>query len=100
MTMTRAALPDTQHAVQLVGPSELRHNPRKEVFQPGPHQILAKVEAVGLCFSDLKLLKQFAEHPRKSQVVSGIDPQVLGQWVGAVSSGPHGDSLPVQQVCQ
>jgi hypothetical protein len=28
--------------------------------------MLAKVEAVGLCFSDLKLLKQFSEHSRKS----------------------------------
>jgi threonine dehydrogenase-like Zn-dependent dehydrogenase len=35
------------------------------------------VRAVGLCFSDLKLLKQFSDHPRKGPVVDGIDPSVL-----------------------
>jgi threonine dehydrogenase-like Zn-dependent dehydrogenase len=44
---------------------------------PGPHEILAKVEAVGLCFSDLKLLKQFDKHPRKAEIVGGIEPEVL-----------------------
>ncbi len=44
---------------------------------PGPHEILVKVEAVGLCFSDLKLLKQFHDHPRKSEVVAGIEKSVL-----------------------
>lgn len=72
-------MPKTQHAVQLVGPGELRHNPEKTVFQPGPHQILAKVEAVGLCFSDLKLLKQFSKHARKGEVVRGLSREVLRQ---------------------
>ncbi len=44
---------------------------------PGPHQILCRVEVVGLCFSDLKLLKQFSGHVRKSEIVSGIDPKIL-----------------------
>ncbi|MFA5864819.1 MAG: alcohol dehydrogenase catalytic domain-containing protein [Phycisphaerae bacterium] len=70
-------IPTTQYAVQLVGPSQLRLNKEKEVFQPGPYQLLAKVEAVGLCFSDLKLLKQFADHPRKSKILSGIEQEVL-----------------------
>ena len=70
-------LPQTQYAVQLVGPDELILNKSKEVFQPGSHQILCRVEAVGLCFSDLKLLKQFSNHTRKSGIVSGIDPEVL-----------------------
>jgi threonine dehydrogenase-like Zn-dependent dehydrogenase len=35
------------------------------------------VEAVGLCFSDLKLLKQFSNHVRKGRIVSGIDEGVL-----------------------
>jgi threonine dehydrogenase-like Zn-dependent dehydrogenase len=67
----------TQYAVQLVGPGVLRLNTSKEVFEPGPHQILAKVEAVGLCFSDLKVLKQFDQHPRKAAVVAGLAPEVL-----------------------
>ena len=39
--------------------------------------MLCQVEAVGLCFSDLKLLKQFDQHVRKSEVISGIEPKVL-----------------------
>jgi len=70
-------LPKTQYAVQLVGPDELVLNKSKEVFPPGRHQILCRVEAVGLCFSDLKLLKQFSSHVRKSEIVSGIEPEIL-----------------------
>jgi len=72
-----ADLPETQYAVQLVGPDELVLNKSKEVFKPGPHQILCRVEVVGLCFSDLKLLKQFSSHVRKSEIVAGIDPEIL-----------------------
>jgi L-sorbose 1-phosphate reductase len=72
-------LPQKQHAIQLVGPGELKHNPGKEVPEPGPHQVLAKVEAVGLCFSDLKLLKQFSSHARKNPVVKGLSPSVLAE---------------------
>jgi threonine dehydrogenase-like Zn-dependent dehydrogenase len=70
-------LPETQYAVQLVGPDELVLNKSKEVYAPGPHQILCRVEAVGLCFSDLKLLKQFSSHVRKSRVISGVDLDIL-----------------------
>jgi threonine dehydrogenase-like Zn-dependent dehydrogenase len=72
-----ANLPETQYAVQLVGADELVLNKSKEVFRPGRHQILCRVEAVGLCFSDLKLLKQFSSHVRKSEIVSGIEPEIL-----------------------
>jgi threonine dehydrogenase-like Zn-dependent dehydrogenase len=72
-----ADLPETQYAVQLIGPDELVLNKSKEVFKPGPHQILCRVEVVGLCFSDLKLLKQFSSHVRKSELVAGIDPEIL-----------------------
>jgi threonine dehydrogenase-like Zn-dependent dehydrogenase len=70
-------LPPTQHAVQLIGAGKLVFNKCKEVFAPGEHQILCRVEAVGLCFSDLKLLKQFSSHVRKSEIVSGIDSDIL-----------------------
>ncbi|MHC4309987.1 MAG: alcohol dehydrogenase catalytic domain-containing protein [Planctomycetota bacterium] len=79
-----ADLPETQYAVQLVGPDELVLNKSKEVFKPGPHQILCKVEVVGLCFSDLKLLKQFSSHVRKSGLVAGIDPEILKEIPGYV----------------
>jgi len=76
-TQNTANLPETQHAVQLVGPDELLLNKCKKIFTPGRHQILCRVEAVGLCFSDLKLLKQFSSHVRKSRIVSGIDSGIL-----------------------
>ena len=72
MSGSTASLPRMQHAVQLVGPGQLKLNAAKEVFPPGPYQILAKVECVGLCFSDLKLLKQFSAHARKSQIIGGF----------------------------
>jgi threonine dehydrogenase-like Zn-dependent dehydrogenase len=74
-----ADIPKRQYAVQLVGPDELVLNRSKDVFLPGPHQLLCRVEVVGLCFSDLKLLKQFSGHVRKGDVVSGIGPEVLRQ---------------------
>ncbi|MHC4469085.1 MAG: hypothetical protein ACYSUZ_06960 [Planctomycetota bacterium] len=72
-------LPATQNAIQLIGPDELKLNTQKEVYQPGPYQIVAKVEAVGLCFSDLKLLKQFDKHVRKSEIISGMDASILSE---------------------
>lgn len=75
--MTSYSIPKTQWAVQLTGPDELRLNTSKPVHQPGPYQILGQVEAVGLCFSDLKLLKQYSKHARKERIGSGIDPAIL-----------------------
>jgi threonine dehydrogenase-like Zn-dependent dehydrogenase len=77
--MANTTLPSTQYAVQLVGPGQLKLNPAKEVRGPGPHQVLAKIECVGLCFSDLKLLKQFDQHPRKSAVVKGLSAEALNE---------------------
>ena len=79
MSRDVAALPKTQYAVQLTGPGRLTLNAQKAVDRPGPHQVLVRVEAVGLCFSDLKLLKQFSAHVRKGEVVSGIAPEVLAE---------------------
>lgn len=72
-------LPTHQTAVQLTGPDQLMLNTNKLVPQPNDWQILARVEAVGLCFSDLKLLKQFDAHGRKGPVVKGIEPAVLAE---------------------
>jgi threonine dehydrogenase-like Zn-dependent dehydrogenase len=80
-------IPQTQHAVQLVGPDRLSTITDKPVPLPGPHQILCRVEAVGLCFSDLKLVKQFADHPRKSEIISGLDQETLAQIPSYVPGG-------------
>ncbi|MCF7958811.1 MAG: alcohol dehydrogenase catalytic domain-containing protein [Phycisphaerae bacterium] len=71
--------PETYRAVQLIGPNELTLNNEKKLYPPGPYQVLAQVEAVGLCFSDLKLLKQFGGHARKTRILSGIDPAILAE---------------------
>ena len=67
----------TQHAIQIVGAGTLRHTSDKPVPAVRPHSVLARVEAVGICFSDTKLLHQFTAHPRKSGVLGGIEPSVL-----------------------
>ncbi len=72
-------IPEKQRAVQLVAPDQLRINDAKPVFQPGAHQVLCQVEVCGLCFSDLKLLKQFSGHARKSEITAGIDAAALAQ---------------------
>jgi D-arabinose 1-dehydrogenase-like Zn-dependent alcohol dehydrogenase len=69
--------PASQQAVQLVGPDKLELNANKAVPKPTGHQILAKIEATGLCFSDLKLLKQFSGHVRKGPVVGGVAEDIL-----------------------
>ena len=77
--MATATIPKQQRAVQLVGPDQLKINEAKPVFKPGAHQVLCLVEVCGLCFSDLKLLKQFSGHARKSEITAGIDEQILGE---------------------
>jgi threonine dehydrogenase-like Zn-dependent dehydrogenase len=76
---TAPALPTTQHAIQFVGPGKLFHNRVKTVPAPGPTQLLVRVEAVGICFSDTKLLKAFSTHLRKARVSSGIDEAALAE---------------------
>jgi threonine dehydrogenase-like Zn-dependent dehydrogenase len=70
-------LPSNQRGVQLTGRDHLALNAAKAVDAPGSHQIVCRVEAAGLCFSDLKLIRAFSDHNRKSEVVSGIAPEVL-----------------------
>jgi len=82
-----SVIPPKQQAVQLVGPDELRLNTAKPVIDPGPHQLLARVEVTGLCFSDLKLLKQFSGHARKSPICEGIDAAALGEMPNYVPGG-------------
>ncbi len=72
-------LPRTQHAIQYTGPGRLVHNRAKPVPVPGPTQLIVRVEAVGICFSDTKLLHAFTSHPRKSEVLSGLDPAALAE---------------------
>src|ERR1700748_661364 len=80
-------LPERQVAVQLVGPDRLELNPAKPVPTPGPTQILGRVECVGLCFSDMKLLHQFDRHPRKTPVLAHLAEEVLREIPSYVPGG-------------
>src|SRR5208283_2599116 len=73
----RPMIPLTQTAVQLIGSDQLSLNTTKPVFRPNDHQILGKVECVGLCFSDMKLLHQFDQHVRKGPVLAQLGEEVL-----------------------
>lgn len=72
-------IPATQHAIQIVGKDEIVWNQAKPVDPVGPTQMLLKVEACGICFSDTKLLHAFDGHPRKTEVTSGLDAEALAQ---------------------
>ena len=72
-------IPATQHAIQIVDAGRTLHNREKAVPMPGPHQVLVRMEACGICFSDTKLLHAFTSHPRKSVVLSGLDADVLAE---------------------
>jgi len=43
--MSKQEIPQTQVAVELVGPNQLRLNAAAPVHAPGPHQVLCRVEA-------------------------------------------------------
>jgi len=46
--------------------------------EPGPDQILVRVDAVGLCFSDVKLINQGGQHPKLYNRDLSIEPTRLG----------------------
>ncbi|MDC4232106.1 alcohol dehydrogenase catalytic domain-containing protein [Actinomyces sp. B33] len=71
--------PDSQYAIQIVGQEQFIVNDSKPIDPVGPHQMMLRVEACGICFSDTKLLHQFDTHPRKSEVVAGIDLDALAE---------------------
>lgn len=77
-----AEIPTTQHAIQIVGTDEFIVNDAKPVDPVGPHQMLLRVEACGICFSDTKLLHAFDAHPRKAEVIAGIAPEALAEIPG------------------
>ena len=52
-----------------------------EMPEAGPDELLARVDACGLCFSDIKVLKLGPEHPRISGRDLANDPVILGHEV-------------------
>ncbi|MFI4910462.1 MAG: alcohol dehydrogenase catalytic domain-containing protein [Sedimentisphaeraceae bacterium JB056] len=92
-----ANIPSTQRAVQLTGPDQLSYNSSKPVLMPSDYQILCEVEAVGLCFSDLKLLKQFSTHVRKGKIVKGTDQSILSEYPGYKTGDEP--TVPGHEIC-
>ena len=54
---------------------------RFPVPQPGPDQLLVRVDAVGMCFSDMKLIKQGGKHPKLYGRDLAREPTRLGHEV-------------------
>lgn len=61
------------------------------VGRPGPDQLLVRVDAVGLCFSDVKLIRQGGDHPKLYGRDLAKDPTRLGHEaaVTVVAVGKH-----------
>ncbi|MFO7532266.1 MAG: alcohol dehydrogenase catalytic domain-containing protein [Candidatus Limnocylindrales bacterium] len=92
-----SSIPATQYAVQIVAPDTTVLNTAKPVPQLGPTQILCRIEATGICFSDTKLLHAFTAHPRKSEVLTFLTPQELSE----IPSYVPGDkpTVPGHEAC-
>lgn len=54
---------------------------RFPVPTPGPNQLLVRVDAVGMCFSDTKLIKQGGKHPKLYNRDLEHEPTILGHEV-------------------
>ncbi|MGD8968343.1 MAG: zinc-binding dehydrogenase [Anaerolineae bacterium] len=51
---------------------------RVAVPEPGPDQLLVRVDAVGMCYSDVKLIKQGGSHPKLYNRDLATNPTRLG----------------------
>ncbi len=49
-----------------------------DVGEPGPDQLLIRIDAVGLCFSDVKLIRLGGDHPKLYGRDLSVDPIRLG----------------------
>jgi threonine dehydrogenase-like Zn-dependent dehydrogenase len=51
--------------------------------QPGPDQLLIRIDAVGMCFSDVKIIQQGGKHPKLYGRNLAVGPTRLGHEVSA-----------------
>ena len=59
------------------------------VPEPGPDQLLVRVDAVGMCFTDVKLIKQGGKHPKLYGRDLLHDPTRLGHEVAIIDRDPN-----------
>jgi len=65
----REPLPDTMLAWQVLGQGMEHFGADKSpmrvpLARPGPGEVLLRVDALGICFSDVKVIEQGSQHPR------------------------------------
>ncbi|WP_415854802.1 zinc-binding dehydrogenase [Sinomonas sp. G460-2] len=104
---TEAALPTAMRAVVCNGPNDYRLEERP-VPTPGPDELLMKVEAVGVCASDVKCYhgaaKFWGDEHRPAYTQKGITPG--HEFVGIVVAGGdaalerRGVSIGTRIVCE
>jgi len=66
------------------GLENLGRNGRPELFnipEPGDDQLLVRIDSIGVCFSDVKILKQGGSHPKLYNRDLAVDPTRLGHEV-------------------
>jgi L-sorbose 1-phosphate reductase len=66
------------------GLENLGHNGEPEPFpipEPNDDQLLVRIDSIGVCFSDVKILKQGGSHPKLYNRNLSIDPTRLGHEV-------------------
>lgn len=78
-----APIPDDTWAWNMYGPGveSIGRAGEPEQFpipEPGPDQLLVRVDAVGMCFSDVKLIKQGGQHPKLYNRDLANNPTRLG----------------------
>ena len=90
------------------GLENLGHNGAAESFaipEPSADQLLVRVDSIGMCFSDIKILSQGGDHPKLYHRNLAVDPTRLGHEValtvvkiGANLAGRYkiGERLAVQ----
>src|SRR5262245_39601847 len=62
----------------------------RDVPRPGPGELLVRVDACGICFSDIKIVNLGRAHPRLQGKDLRADPVVMGHEVSVtvVAAGP------------
>lgn len=57
------------------------HPEQVPVPKPGPNQLLVRIDAVGMCFSDVKIIRQGRNHPKLYNRDLTVEPTRLGHEV-------------------
>jgi erythritol/L-threitol dehydrogenase len=100
------SLPERMQAVVVHGPKDYRLE-EVDVPSPGPGELLMKVEAVGVCASDLKCYhgapKFWGDQNRPAWAQTGITPghEFVGEVVAGDAPGrgiAHGDRIVCEQI--